>query len=137
MENVLATQTERDQRDQRRSMGALKAATDAVIVDTDGQTMDEVVDRLRQNVAEQHDHVAQLRSEIAELEKQNAGYQEQVLKAYQKIKTDEAVVGRAKKAIAIALTLLEEAETQSAEPPHTAEPPAAEADEDAPPEGRA
>ena len=34
--------------------------------------------------------------------------QEQVLQAYQRLKSDEAVVGRARKALAIALTLLDE-----------------------------
>jgi len=52
--------------------------------------------------------IATLKKELGELEEQNAGYQEQILKAYQKIKTDEATTLRAKKAIAIALTLLDE-----------------------------
>ncbi|MBI4512320.1 MAG: response regulator [Deltaproteobacteria bacterium] len=51
--------------------------------------------------------VGELKRAIEELEKQNASYQEQVLKAYQKIKSDEAVVQKAKKAMAIALTLLD------------------------------
>ena len=46
--------------------------------------------------------IAELKQDIGELEKQNSAYQEQVLKAYQKIKTDEATVARAKKAMAIA-----------------------------------
>lgn len=45
---------------------------------------------------------------IAELEKESASYQEQILKAYQRIKSDESIVSRAKKALAIALTLLDE-----------------------------
>ena len=49
-----------------------------------------------------------LRGEIASLEQENANYQEQVLRAYQKIKTDEAMVARAKKAMAIALTVLDD-----------------------------
>ena len=49
-----------------------------------------------------------LKTEIEDLEGQNAGYQEQVLKAYRKIKADEASIDRAKKALAIALTLLDE-----------------------------
>ncbi len=45
---------------------------------------------------------------IAELEKESASYQDQILKAYQRIKSDESIVSRAKKALAIALTLLDE-----------------------------
>ena len=52
--------------------------------------------------------IAELRAEIAALEQENASYQEQVLRAYQKIKTDEAMVARAKKAMAIALTVLDD-----------------------------
>jgi CheY-like chemotaxis protein len=45
---------------------------------------------------------------ISELENESAGYQDQILKAYQRIKSDESIVSRAKKALAIALTLLDE-----------------------------
>jgi chromosome segregation ATPase len=45
---------------------------------------------------------------IAEMEQESAGYQDQILKAYQRIKADESIVSRAKKALAIALTLLDE-----------------------------
>jgi hypothetical protein len=45
---------------------------------------------------------------IVDLEQESSGYQDQILKAYQRIKSDESVVGRARKALAIALTLLEE-----------------------------
>jgi chromosome segregation ATPase len=58
--------------------------------------------------AEHSQRVEQLRSEIVTLESENTGYQEQVLKAYQKIKNDEALVARAKKAMAIALTVLDD-----------------------------
>ena len=58
--------------------------------------------------------IAGLRQEVEELERQNAGYQEQVLRAFQKIKADETTVARAKKAMAIALTLLDDAEQAEA-----------------------
>jgi hypothetical protein len=45
---------------------------------------------------------------VSELEQESAGYQDQILKAYQRIKSDESIVSRAKKALAIALTLLDE-----------------------------
>ena len=41
-------------------------------------------------------------------EAENTSYQEQVLRAYQKIKADEAMVARARKAMAIALTVLDD-----------------------------
>ncbi len=47
---------------------------------------------------------------ISELEQESARYQDQILRAYQRIKSDENIVARAKKALAIALTLLEENE---------------------------
>jgi DNA-binding response OmpR family regulator len=61
-------------------------------------------------LAEKDARIATLRQEQEELERQNAGYQEQILRAFQKIKADEATVARAKKAMAIALTLLDDAE---------------------------
>ena len=59
-------------------------------------------------IAERDQRLTELRAELDELEQQNAAYQEQVLKAYQKIKADEAMVARAKKAMAIALTVLDD-----------------------------
>jgi chromosome segregation ATPase len=59
-------------------------------------------------IAERDQRIADLRKEIDGLETENASYQEQVLRAYQKIKTDEAMVARAKKAMAIALTVLDD-----------------------------
>jgi DNA-binding response OmpR family regulator len=59
-------------------------------------------------IAERDQRIAELRKEIEGLETENASYQDQVLRAYQKIKSDEAMVARAKKAMAIALTVLDE-----------------------------
>ena len=67
-------------------------------------------------VAERDQRIAQLKGELDGLEQENAGYQEQVLKAYQKIKADEATVARAKKAMAIALTLLDEEKSSEKTP---------------------
>ena len=58
-------------------------------------------------IAARDQRLAELGAQLDELEGENATYQEQVLKAYQKIKNDEAVVARAKKALAIALTALD------------------------------
>jgi hypothetical protein len=59
-------------------------------------------------IAERDQRIADLRKEIEAIEQENASYQDQVLRAYQKIKSDEAMVARAKKAMAIALTVLDE-----------------------------
>jgi CheY-like chemotaxis protein len=66
-------------------------------------------------IAERDQRIAELRQEIETLEHENASYQEQVLRAYQKIKADEVMVARAKKAMAIALTVLDD-EKPEAEP---------------------
>jgi CheY-like chemotaxis protein/chromosome segregation ATPase len=61
-----------------------------------------------QAIAERDQRIADLRKEIEALEAENSSYQDQVLRAYQKIKSDEAMVARARKAMAIALTVLDE-----------------------------
>ena len=71
-------------------------------------TMQEAQRHVDLTVIERDQRIIQLQSEIATLENENTGYQEQVLKAYQKIKNDEALVARAKKAMAIALTVLDD-----------------------------
>ncbi len=81
---------------------ALAAARDTVA------TRDAEVAAQLAAVADRDARIGQLKAELDELEGQNAAYQEQVLKAYQKIKADESTVARAKKAMAIALTLLDE-----------------------------
>jgi CheY-like chemotaxis protein/chromosome segregation ATPase len=78
-----------------------------------GRTVQAVKDRddrlagLEHEVSERDARLAAQKGEIDQLEKDNAGLQEQLLKAYQKLKADEAVVNKAKKAMAIALTLLD------------------------------
>jgi chromosome segregation ATPase len=67
-------------------------------------------------VAERDQRIAELRREIEGVEHENASYQEQVLRAYQKIKADEAMVARAKKAMAIALTVLDDQGNPKADP---------------------
>jgi CheY-like chemotaxis protein/chaperonin cofactor prefoldin len=59
--------------------------------------------------AEVEKRTADLRKRVAELEAQNAKNEERVLKAYQKIKGDEKVREKARKAVAIALQLLDDA----------------------------
>ena len=86
----------------KRSEGELASAV-ASIADRNAE--------LRQHasaIAERDTRIAELRKEIETLEAENTSYQEQVLRAYQKIKTDEAMVARARKAMAIALTVLDD-----------------------------
>jgi len=66
-------------------------------------------------IAERDQRLAELRREIESIETENSSYQEQVLRAYQKIKADEAMVARAKKAMAIALTVLDDQGNPKAE----------------------
>ncbi len=63
-------------------------------------------------IVELEAQIATTKQHIAELNEQNTDYQEQITKAYQKIESDEATNARAKKAMATALSLLEEAATQ-------------------------
>jgi len=52
LEAILDAQNRRDEGDRVREVGAMRAADDAVVVDTDGLTPDEVVERLAQLVEE-------------------------------------------------------------------------------------
>ncbi len=52
LEEILEAQNRRDDGDRTRSVGAMKAADDAVLVETDGLSHDEVVERLVQLVEE-------------------------------------------------------------------------------------
>lgn len=66
---------------------------------------------LEERVAElkgRDDRIAGLSRDLEELDRHNTRYREQVLKVYRKIKSDEATISKAKKALAIALTLLDE-----------------------------
>ncbi len=51
LESVLRAQTRRDEGDRNRPVGAMRPANDAVILETDGLTANEVVDRLVDLVA--------------------------------------------------------------------------------------
>jgi len=52
LEAVLVAQNRRDDGDRVRAVGAMKAADDAVLVETDGLTQDEVVERIVRLVEE-------------------------------------------------------------------------------------
>lgn len=50
LEEVLAKQRQRDERDHNREVGGLRLAKDALLINTDGMTPEEVVDRLEEVV---------------------------------------------------------------------------------------
>ncbi len=78
------------------------ARLEGVIKDREGD-----IQRLERENESRDARIASLRAEIADLERQSVSQQEQILRAFQKIRADEAVVNKAKKAMAIALTLLD------------------------------
>jgi DNA-binding response OmpR family regulator/predicted nucleic acid-binding Zn-ribbon protein len=65
-------------------------------------------DSLRGDLRDREVKLAQLRDRGAELEAKSAEYEDQILRAYQKLRSDEKVVDRAKRALAVALQLLDE-----------------------------
>ncbi len=65
-------------------------------------------DSLRGDLRDREVKLAQLRDRSAELESKSAEYEDQILRAYQKLRSDEKVVDRAKRALAVALQLLDE-----------------------------
>lgn len=52
LETILAEQNQRDLEDQRRDVGCLRAAKDAVVIDTDPLTAEEVLEQIYQAVSE-------------------------------------------------------------------------------------
>jgi CheY-like chemotaxis protein len=82
---------------------------------------DAQVARLEADLAERDRRLGENKVQIADLERENASFQEQLLRAYQKIKSDEAVALKAKKAMAIALTLLDGEAPKPAAESHTTE----------------
>jgi hypothetical protein len=55
--------------------------------------------------------LAQARDRVGELEAKSTELEEQVLRAYQKLRNDEKVMDKAKRALAVALTLLDGGDT--------------------------
>jgi chromosome segregation ATPase len=79
------------------------AAAKAIITERDAE-----IDKHKDTILARDSRISALKQKQLEIEAENTGYQEQVLKAFQKIKADTEVVERAKKAMAIAITLLDE-----------------------------
>jgi CheY-like chemotaxis protein len=70
---------------------------------------------LESRTAQAADETASLRARIGELEEQRARNEERVVKAYQKLKIDEKAREKTKKALSVALQILEEAGALGAE----------------------
>jgi DNA-binding response OmpR family regulator len=75
------------------------------------------------------ERVGDLEQTVAEHEQQASAYEDQLMKSYSKIRNDEALSDKAKRAMAVAITLLEEQKKVSAE---GGDQPRHEADEDQP-----
>jgi hypothetical protein len=73
-----------------------------------GQELGELLDRARKDLEQRDQAIATLGAQIEELERQGASFQDQALRAMTKIRNDQALGEKAKKALAIALTLIEE-----------------------------
>ena len=65
-------------------------------------------DSLRNDLRDREIKLGQMRDRGAELEAKSAEYEDQILRAYQKLRSDEKVVDRAKRALAVALQLLDD-----------------------------
>jgi CheY-like chemotaxis protein len=68
-------------------------------------------DRLAAELAERETKLAQLRDKTSDLEAKSAEYEDQILRAYQKLRSDDKLIERAKRALAISLQVLDERAT--------------------------
>ncbi len=66
------------------------------------------LDTTRADLRDREVKLAQARDRISELEAKMAEFEDQILRAYQKIRGDEKTLEKAKRAVAVALTLLDE-----------------------------
>ena len=69
---------------------------------------DKAIDSYQRDVAERDEAIDRLKSVVDSLEQQSTSQQERLLAAHKRIKSDAEAVDRAKKALAIALTVLDE-----------------------------
>jgi CheY-like chemotaxis protein len=80
------------------------------------------LDTARADLRDREVKLAQARDRIAELETKLADFEDQILRAYQKLRNDDKIVDKAKRALAVALTLLDD---RGAATPAVASPPPA------------
>jgi CheY-like chemotaxis protein len=80
------------------------------------------LDTTRADLRDREVKLAQARDRTSELEAKLADFEDQILRAYQKLRNDDKIVDKAKRALAVALTLLDD---RGAATPTAASPPAA------------
>jgi CheY-like chemotaxis protein len=66
------------------------------------------LDTMRADLRDREVKLAQARDRISELETKLADFEDQILRAYQKLRSDDKIVDKAKRALAVALTLLDD-----------------------------
>lgn len=72
------------------------------------QAAEAEVATLRADVRDREVKLAQSRERVAELEAKTADFEDQILHAYQKLRNDDKAIDKAKRALAVALTLLDD-----------------------------
>jgi len=77
------------------------------------------LDTARSDVRDREVKLGQARDRITELESKVADLEDQALRAYRRIKDDEKTIDKAKRAVSVALTLLDERPSGSGTPPVT------------------
>jgi CheY-like chemotaxis protein len=70
--------------------------------------MEGELDTARADLRDREVKLAQARDRIAEMETKLADFEDQILRAYQKLRNDDKIVDKAKRALAVALTLLDD-----------------------------
>jgi CheY-like chemotaxis protein len=75
------------------------------------------LDTARADVRDREVKLGQARDRITELESKVSDLEDQALRAYRRIKDDEKTIDKAKRAVSVALTLLDERSTSAVTPP--------------------
>jgi len=81
--------------------------------------VDSDLDATRTDLRDRQNKLNQAQARIGELEHKTLGYEEQIMRTYNRMRSDEKIVTKAKRAMAVALSLLEErgVEPGASEPP--------------------
>jgi len=78
------------------------------------------LDTTRADLRDREVKLAQARDRISELEGKLADFEDQILRAYQKLRSDDKILDKAKRALAVALTLLDDRGAAPAASPQAA-----------------
>jgi CheY-like chemotaxis protein len=85
--------------------------------------MEGELDTTRADLRDREVKLAQARDRTSELETKLADFEDQILRAYQKLRNDDKIVDKAKRALAVALTLLDDRGTAAPTPQSSPSPP--------------